>query len=328
VEYKLDGDMIVIRRNPRLDELCELERFLSNKKVGKLISKVNLEVGTIYILKKYLGSDIELDLTDKDRAIWTQIEISLPVSSKSSWFELDFKPLFSLFNVFSLKANLVEQNNFWLKIFKNTLILLTLRNVWIITLLFFGVAMAISFITHREFAVYGLELDSCKLVMYSGIKMLCPMMTNFILTSKTCTSLTSLVKSMRLDNEFRIMNMLNLPYYRVHLHPIFIACCIAGPIMNLVAIGGLMLGAWFSWLLQGHPSDLFFSLVNSEFSWSYIHESQFRAFLCSIAAGFSTILAGLSSGESFESMINAINLCVTMSVILNTIIQAIVSVTW
>jgi ABC-type transporter Mla maintaining outer membrane lipid asymmetry permease subunit MlaE len=328
MNYSIDNNVILIRRNPNLDELSELEKFLAGKKVSKLISEVNLEVSSIYVLKKHLGPKVELDLMERDRAIWNQMDLNLPAQPKSSWFEIDFRPLFSLFNIFSLKPNLAEQNNFWLKIFKNTLILLTLNNIWIIGLLFFGVAMAIAFITHTEFWNYGLELDSCKIVMYSGIKMLCPMMTNFILTSKTCTSLTSLIKSMQLDNEFKIMNMLNLPYYRVHLHPIFIACCIAGPIMNLVAIGGLMLGAWFSWILQGHPGELFFSLVNSEFSWDYIHESQFRAFLCSIAAGFSTILAGLRSGESFESMIEAINWCVTLSFILNTIIQAVVSISW
>jgi ABC-type transporter Mla maintaining outer membrane lipid asymmetry permease subunit MlaE len=172
---------------------------------------------------------------------------------------------------------------------------------------------------------YGIELESVKIAILFGLKTFCPMMSVMLLTAKSCTASASIVKTMWINGDFKVMNILNLPYKQVYLHPIFVACAIAGPLLNLVAMAGILTGSCLSWVAKGHSVKLFFSILSVTDYIKYITNSELRAFLASLFAGICTCVAGLVPGRDFQSIILVINTCITLSFITNIFAQTIVS---
>ena len=326
-KWIIDRNTLSFAGEYQIRDALNLQNLLA--KHADVITKIRInapvDISVIFLLKKYLSDKTEvIEMPSKYKEIWSTLSTTLP-ESKAEATEYSAVSIIKGLSLFDMTGNTKPQDNFWVKIFLKTFKVLTIDNIAIISFLFIGVGMAIQLISYMEFESYGLALDSCKLVVYSGVKVLCPMLVNIIITAKSCTALTAVIKTMNTNLEFKIMDLVNLPHNRVYLHPIFIACALAGPIMNLLALFALNLGAVTAWSIKGNSPYLYMGIVQAEANIIYIIESELRAFLCSICLGFATCLSGMLSGDSFDSTIKAINLCVSMSFISNIAIQALIS---
>ena len=123
----------------------------------------------------------------------------------------------------------------------------------------------------------------------------------------------------------RIMQLMGLPFNRVYLNPLFFSLLLSGPIMNIVAIVGLLLGCVVTWVTNGNSSYLFLSILRNELTLENIIDSTIRAGLVSLAYGVATCIGG-TSRRSTNSIVTAVNSCVLVASIGNVLVQAIVSV--
>lgn len=325
-KYRVTNNILMIDCPCNISDFDSLSKLLDKRKIDKVSVNAPIDLSILYLLKRALPKEVKvLNFPEGQVNNWENIRTELPNEEHNQEGHDSHRP-FQIHKLFSLRSNTKPQDRFWLSMFWNSFFVLTIENIFLISAIFFGIGVAISFIVYHEFFRYAIELESCKIVVYAGVKILCPMMTNFVITAKSCSALSAVIKAMSIDTEFKIMSLVNLPYYRVYLHPIFFASMIAGPIMNLLAIGATIAGAVSSWVLQGHPASLFFSLVQTDFSWSYIFDSEIRALLCSFFAGLATCYAGMRRGQSFYSMIDSISYCVTLSALTNIIVQALMSI--
>jgi len=324
MKYEINKRVLIIQSTVAIHEL----EFLRSLLIQYLIKEVNLESevspGCLFIIKKYTNTDVstwssKMALTFQSLKLAIPSKPGPPSSSKVTWLK-------QVLLIFSLKSNDKMQNKYWLKVFLYLTNVVIVDNIIMIILLFIGIGMAVSFLLYSEFLKYGIQMESCKVAIYAGVKILCPMFTSFAIMAKSCTALATVINRMYINGDPRILSLMNLPYNQVYLNPLFFTLLISGPIMNIISIYALLFGSCFTWVINDNSWRMFISIMIEEFAPEYLIDSAVRSGLCSLIYALGTCIGGITGYYSFNSAVRAINTCVFISTMGNVLVQVLVTI--
>ena len=322
MKYLLEGHTLTIE-DFNISDAMELISILQNNRIINVIPKSNLSKPCLLLIKKYTKTDT-IGWTQEMAQSFNKLECKVPIRPRvkeSYWIEWFFRVVY----VFNFRANNKLQDKFWIETFNAVNTTILVENIFIVLLLFFCIGIAISFLLYHEFIGFGIQLESARVSIYSGIKILCPMFTSFVIMAKSCTALSAIILTMYKNGDPRIMQLMGLPFNRVYLNPLFFSILISGPIMNLFAVAGLLAGCVTTWVINGNSPDLFLSILLNELSVEYLVDSIVRAGLASLICGIATCIGGTARYTS-NGIVTSVNSCVVVAAIGNVVVQAIVSI--
>ena len=325
-EFKIFQDEFIFCSRCRIENFEKLNFFLKQNK--EIIKKVKFETdqsfAALYMVKKILGSDILFEgLDEKQIRFFKYVDTALP--PKNRFISKDnFNPLSSLPSLASFKETNANQDKFWLKnlILAERILLLDAINTTFIW--FFCSGFTFSLICYRQLVKYSLEIESYILVYLGFVRFICPIMSAFVMTAKSCTALASSTKAMEINGESKVLSLMNLPLSYTYLHPIFTACIIATPILNLIAIFSSTLGSFVCYIFMNASLELLFSIYEGIFFWGDILESCAKSIAFGAWIGIVTCSSAQYPGKSFRAIIYGVDSCVTYSVIGFIFIQLII----
>ena len=315
VKYEINNRHLQIKSHLSVGDLKKFVKLLHHYKIEQVDSSVALTYPAVFLIKKYTKTQV-INWNANMVAIFDRINLSSEKNYTKKKTNRDWLRWQSDFlAIFSLKGNNWLQTKFWTEIFIQTLDICVTQNVLILVVLFFGAGLAISFLLYGEFLKYGIEIESCKVAIYAGVRILAPILSGFTVTAKTSTALTAIVTKMHTQGEVKVLHLMNLPYNRTFLHPLCCALILSGPMLNIVAIYGVLGGIYITWLLHGWSTTMFISLLKLESAKEHIFDSLFRSICGGIVYGLATCLAGLRGSSSFNDTIKSITICVNISTI-------------
>lgn len=324
--FKLEGSCLTFYCRSTLEEVNDLANFLKNNK--EVIQKVKLEVeqnfATIYVLKKILGPNVNLETNStKQESLFKYLNISMP---KKQYFQKDmfFNPLLCIPKLFDTLVNNVSQNKFWIRNFFMAQRVLLLNGVQTNFIWFFTAGFTLSLTAYKQLLLYSLESEAYILVYVVMIRSICPIMSALLMTSKSCTALASSTKSMELGGEVKVLQLINLPLNSTYFHPIFIACIIITPILNIIAIISSIFGSMCCYLFTNYSFGVFISMYQNIFTISDLLDSLMKSLFFGIWIGIVTCSSAEYPGKSFQSIIGSVDACVTYSIMGFIIIQFII----
>lgn len=324
MKYEVEGTNLKIIQPMEISDSVNFVQTLLNHKITTIDLQCRISTIFIYFIKKYTKISISnwpLDMV----SIFEKIKIEKPIKIKE---KLSYKKdwIMRILAIFNFKPNNGLQDKFWTRIFLSMSKKVLLENILIVLFLFFGIGISISFLLYYEFMKYGIQMESCRVALYSGVKILCPMFTGLAIMAKSCTSLSVIINQMSNSGDFKTLKLMGLPSNQVFLNPLFFCLLISGPILNLFAILALIVGCIFSWVLNGNSYQLFLSILWLELCWDYIIESSVRASFASLVYSLATCIGGMGARTSSDSSIRSINICVIIATLGNIIGQILVTI--
>jgi len=325
MRYEIVGNTLYINSAIPVDHANKFKKLLRRYRIKQVTPRVNLSYPYIFLIKKYTKTNVEgwpENMVHAFNSINVEpcqaLEQNRQALLKRNWAK-------RFFSIFSFTDNTWLQTKFWFEIFIQSMYVCITQNIMVLFILFFGAGLAISFLLYAEFLKYSIQIESCKVAIYSASRILVPILSGLVITAKTCTAFTSIINKMYSCGEVKVLDLMNLPYNRTFLHPLLFAIICSGPLLNMIALYGVLLGICFTWIIHGWSWTLFISLLKLDSTRNHVLDSLFRSLCGSIVYGVATCLAGLRGASSFEGITQSINICVNISALgiiaVNTVIS-------
>lgn len=324
--FSLENTSLILHSRCPIEEINGLVKFLQEKRyIIKVVSfECEQNFATIYLLKKILGSKIKLDgATDKQLELFQYLNTEKP-KDQNQIPENQFNPVVSVSSLLTGISNNKSQDKFWIKNFLMAQKVLLLNGIAANFIWFFTAGFTLSLTAYKQLLVYSLENESYMLVYIVMIRSICPLISAFLMTAKSCTAIAASTKSMQLSGETKVLMLINLPLYPTYLHPIFVACIIVAPILNMLAIIASIMGSMCCYIFVNGSIGMFVGIYENIFTIPDLLDSMKKAFFCGIWSGIVTCSSSQYPGSSFQSIIGSVDSCVTCSIIGFIIIQFII----